>query len=114
MLQKSIKVREQIPRPLKGGDPMKQTRADFFMVANEIFSFSLTTKAIAVYCCLCRHADVNSHTCFTNHKTIAKECLLGVSAVDRANMHQIVLRMTISRGFNIFSDNPLKVCSKVP
>lgn len=63
---------------------MTQTRANFFMVANEIFSFSLTTKAIAVYCCLCRHADVNTHTCFPSRKTIAKECSLGVSSVDRA------------------------------
>ncbi len=63
---------------------MTQTRTNFFMVANEIFTFSLTTKAIAVYCCLCRHADVNTHTCFPSRKTIAKECSLGVSSVDRA------------------------------
>ena len=63
---------------------MTKSRANFFMVANEIFSFALTTKAIAVYCCLCRHADVNTLACFPSRKTIAKECSLGVSSVDRA------------------------------
>ena len=56
---------------------------NYFIVPNNLFDRGLTTKAIAVYCCLARHAGAKEQ-CFPARKTIAKECALGISSVDRA------------------------------
>lgn len=57
--------------------------SNFFKVPNEIFYLGLSSKAILVYCCLMRHAG-EKLKCFPSRKTIANECGIGVTTVDRA------------------------------
>ena len=59
-------------------------RKDFFMVANRIFELNLKPRDFAVYCCLLRHADIASHTCFPSRRTISKECQIDKKTVDVA------------------------------
>ncbi len=56
---------------------------EFFKVPNELFEHGLSSKAIVVFCCLLRHAG-RKMKCFPSRKTIAAECNIGVTTVDRA------------------------------
>ena len=57
----------------------------FFKVDNRIFSFGLKPRDLAVYFCLCRHADNKSGTCYPSRSKIAHECgISGAETVDRA------------------------------
>ena len=57
----------------------------FFRVSNSIFSFGLKPRDLAVYFCLCRHADNKSGTCYPSRSKIAHECgISGAETVDRA------------------------------
>lgn len=57
--------------------------SNFFKVPNKIFDVHLSSKAIAVFCCLMRHAG-NKLQCFPARALIANECGISVSTVDRA------------------------------
>ncbi len=56
---------------------------NYFIIPNSIFNRGLSAKAIAVYCCLARHAGTKGQ-CFPSRRTVARECSLGISSVDRA------------------------------
>ena len=56
---------------------------EFFKVPNELFEHGLSSKAIVVFCCLLRHAG-RKMKCFPSRRTIAAECNIGVTTVDRA------------------------------
>lgn len=62
----------------------KTNRKNFFMVSNHIFALGLKPRDLAVYCCLVRHADNQSLTCFPSRKTIAMECNIDRKTVDAA------------------------------
>ena len=65
----------------------------FFKVDNHIFSFALKPRDLAVYFCLCRHADNKSGTCYPSRSKIAHECgISGAETVDRA------LKVLIEKG----------------
>ena len=65
----------------------------FFKVDNRIFSFGLKSRDLAVYFCLCRHADNKSGTCYPSRSKIAHECgISGAETVDRA------LKVLIEKG----------------
>ena len=60
-----------------------KSKSNFFKVPNNIFEKRLSSKAIVVYCCLKRHAGEKLQ-CFPARHTVAAECNIGVSTVDRA------------------------------
>ena len=65
----------------------------FFKVDNRIFSFDLKPRDLAVYFCLCRHADNKSGMCYPSRSKIAHECgISGAETVDRA------LKVLIEKG----------------
>lgn len=51
---------------------------------NKIFDLQLKPRDFIVYCCLVRHKDNNSHTCYPSRKLIAKECCISPRTVDKA------------------------------
>ena len=61
----------------------QKIKSHFFIVPNMIFEKGLSSKAILVYCCLLRHAGEKLQ-CFPARHTVAAECNIGVSTVDRA------------------------------
>ena len=61
----------------------QKIKSHFFKVPNNIFEKGLSSKAIIVYCCLKRHAGEKLQ-CFPARHTVAAECNIGVSTVDRA------------------------------
>lgn len=57
---------------------------DYFMMPNKIFDLQLKPRDFIVYCCLVRHKDNNSHTCYPSRKLIAQECCVTLRTVDKA------------------------------
>ena len=57
---------------------------DYFMMPNKIFDLELKPRDFIVYCCLVRHKDNNSHTCYPSRKLIAQECCVTLRTVDKA------------------------------
>lgn len=57
---------------------------NFFMVSNKIFELGLKPRDFTVFCCLLRHMDNESGSCFPSRKLIAKECLIDKKTVDSA------------------------------
>ena len=59
-------------------------KGNFFMVSNRIFELGLKPWDFIVYCCLLRHRDNNTRTCFPSRRLIAKECCMDQKTVDSA------------------------------
>lgn len=59
-------------------------KRNFFMVPNRIFELGLKPRDFNVYCCLLRHSDINTRTCFPSRRLIAKECCMDRKTVDSA------------------------------
>ena len=59
-------------------------KGNFFMVPNRIFDLGLKPRDFIVYCCLLRHSDNNTSTCFPSRRLIAKECCMDRKTVDSA------------------------------
>ena len=59
-------------------------KGNFFMVPNRIFDLGLKPRDFIVYCCLLRHRDNNTRTCFPSRRLIAKECRIDRKTVDSA------------------------------
>lgn len=56
---------------------------NYFRLPNEIFNVGLSVSEFVVYCYLVRCSD-KSHKCFPSRKTIAKNCNISVTTVDKA------------------------------
>ena len=56
---------------------------NFFKIPNHLFEHGLSCKAIVVYCALMRHSGTKL-MCYPARKTIAAECNISASTVDRA------------------------------
>ena len=59
-------------------------KGNFLMVPNRIFDLGLKPRDFIVYCCLLRHRDNNTRTCFPSRRLIAKECRIDRKTVDSA------------------------------
>lgn len=64
---------------------------NFFMVSNRIFDLGLKPRDFIVYCCLLRHSDNNTRTCFPSRRLIAKECQMDRKTVDTAIENLVAL-----------------------
>ena len=64
---------------------MSRTKGYYFTVDNDIFTYGLKPRDIAVYCCICCHINRETGIAFPSRRTIANECGIGkVDTVDRA------------------------------
>ncbi|MEG1205883.1 MAG: helix-turn-helix domain-containing protein [Oscillospiraceae bacterium] len=59
-------------------------RKNFFMVSNHIFDFALKPIPFTVYCCLAKHRDEKSGSCFPSRKKLAELCRISLQSVDNA------------------------------
>lgn len=56
---------------------------NYFTLPNQIFDQGLTASEFVVYSYLARCSD-KSHRCFPSRRTIARQCNISVSTVDKA------------------------------
>lgn len=56
---------------------------NYFTLPNQIFDEGLTASEFVVYCYLVKCSD-KSHRCFPSRRTIARQCNISVSTVDKA------------------------------
>lgn len=56
---------------------------NYFTLPNQIFDKGLTTSEFVVYCFIVKCSD-KSHRCFPSRRTIARQCNISVSTVDKA------------------------------
>lgn len=70
---------------------LQSKNGNFFMVANRIFDLGLKPRDFIVYCCLLRHSDNNTRTCFPSRRLIAKECQMDRKTVDTAIENLVAL-----------------------
>ncbi|MEG0838701.1 MAG: helix-turn-helix domain-containing protein [Clostridia bacterium] len=59
-------------------------RKNFFMVSNHIFELQLKPIPFTIYCCLLRHKDEKSQSCFPSRKKVAALCSISLQSVDNA------------------------------
>lgn len=57
---------------------------NFFIVDNYIFELGLKPIPFTVYCCLIKHRDERSGSCFPSRKKIAVLCSISLQSVDNA------------------------------
>lgn len=54
------------------------------MVSNYIFELQLKPISFTIYCCLLRHKDEESQSCFPSRKKLATLCNISLQSVDNA------------------------------
>lgn len=59
-------------------------RKNFFIISNRIFDLGLKPIPFSVYCCLVKHRDEKSGSCFPSRKRIAQLCGISLQSVDNA------------------------------
>lgn len=57
---------------------------NFFIVSNHIFELGLKPIPFAVYCCLLKHRDGKTESCFPSRKKLAELCNISLQSVDNA------------------------------